>query len=66
MIRKLFATPICHANLNDERLRLSAKRLILDRQSEPHRHPDPPQGPHPGVFESRFDFLDTRGNVTIT
>lgn len=66
MIRKLFATPIYHANLNDERLRLSAKRLILDRQSEPHRHPDPPQGPHPGVFESRFDFLDTRGNDTIT
>ena len=66
MIRKLFATPIHHANLDDERLRLAAKRLILGWQSESHRHPDPPQGQHPGVFESRFDFLDTPCDETIT
>ena len=58
MIRKLFATPIYHSNLDDDRLRRSVKKAILVRQTESHRHRQPPQGPHPGVFESRFDFLD--------
>ena len=59
MIRRLFATPIYHTNLDDDELRRSVKELILGRQNESHRHPRPPQGRHSGVFESRFDFLDS-------
>jgi len=58
MIRKLFATPLYHANLDDAKLRRRVKTLILGRQNESHRHRRPPQGPHARVFESRFDFLD--------
>ena len=65
MIRKLFATPVYHANLDDDRLRLSVRKLILGRQNESYRHPKPPQGWHPGVFESRFDFLDSPRNDAI-
>ena len=65
MIRKLFATPVYHTNLNDDKLRRSVKKLILGRQNEIHRHRQPPQGRHPGVFESRFDFLDSPDNDAI-
>ena len=58
MIRKLFATPIYTANLDDAALSRALRALILSRRTEQHRHPAPPQGRTPGVFESRFDFLD--------
>ena len=65
MIRKLFATPVYHANLDDDRLRRSVVELILGWQNDTHRHPQPPQGRHRGVFESRFDFLDNADNAVI-
>ena len=65
MIRKFFATPVYRNNLNDERLRLAVRKFILGHQDESHRHTQPPQGRHHGVFESRFDFLDTPGNDAI-
>ena len=63
MIQRLFATPIYRTNLNDDELRRSVRALILGRRNDAHRHPQPPQGRHPGVFESRFDFLDGADNV---
>lgn len=65
MIRRLFATPVYHANLDDDRLRRSVKAFILGWQNESHRHPQPPQGRHQGVFESRFDFLDSTDNGAV-
>ena len=57
MISKLFATPIYHANLDDEHLRSELEKVILARQTSQYEHPSPPQGKFRGVFESRFDFL---------
>ena len=58
MIRRLFATPIYAANLGDPALSKALREVILSRCTEQYRHPAPPQGRKPGVFESRFDFLD--------
>ena len=65
MIQRLFATPIYHTNLNDDELRRSVKALILSRRNDAHRHRQPPQGRHPGVFESRFDFLDSADKIVM-
>ena len=65
MIRKLFATPVYHTNLDDGKLRCRLRKLILGRQNESHRHRQPPQGRHPQVFESRFDFLDSPDNDVL-
>ena len=65
MIKKLFATPIYSANLGDDALCRALRQVILARCTEPNRHPAPPQGRKPNVFESRFDFLDDGGNQPI-
>ena len=65
MIRKLFATPVYHANLGDAVLSAALRELILSRRTKRYRHPNPPQGRKPGVFESRFDFLDDSSKAEI-
>ena len=65
MISKLFATPIYHANLEDERLRAELEKAVLERQTPKYQHRSPPQGKFHGVFESRFNFLQEVSNPAI-
>ncbi len=57
-INPAFATPLLHVQTDTQALAAALKPLILTHASEQHRKTNSPQGMHPAVFESNFDFLE--------
>lgn len=63
-IKQYFSTPFFHGNVQKNTFCDELYDFILSSVNEENRMINPPQGSHPDLFESKFDFLNW--NVPLT
>jgi uncharacterized protein (TIGR02466 family) len=57
-LKGLFSTPLYNVSTEERVLAADITRICLEHETEEFRKPVSPQGRIPGVFESKFDFLN--------
>ncbi|MEO1204007.1 MAG: putative 2OG-Fe(II) oxygenase [Pseudomonadota bacterium] len=57
-INATFATPLLHVQTDTQSLAAELQPVILDHATEANRKKNSPQGMHPAVFESEFNFFE--------
>lgn len=65
-IQQYFSTPFLHSNIQDPKFCDDLYDFILSSMHEDNKIKDAPQGAHPDLFESEFDFLNWNQPQTNT